>query len=32
MSELEKTKRVYKDYLNDIKTSTAEIREFTGVN
>lgn len=30
MSEKTKRKRVYKDYLNDIKTSIAEIQEFTG--
>lgn len=30
MSEQIKRKRIYKDYLNDIKTSIAEIREFTG--
>jgi len=29
MSEQTKSKRVYKDYLNDIKTSISEIREFT---
>lgn len=29
MSEQTKSKRIYKDYLNDIKTSIGEIREFT---
>jgi len=29
MSEQPKRKRVYKDYLNDIKTSISEIQEFT---
>jgi uncharacterized protein with HEPN domain len=29
MSEKEKSKRVHNDYLNDIKTSISEIREFT---
>jgi uncharacterized protein with HEPN domain len=33
MSEQPKTKRVYKDYLDDIKISISEIQEFTeGVN